>query len=109
MVYVNGTPLNSFTLEARQVVITPLVKAGANEIKLVSRRVKNVFTGNDIKFSVGGPAEWIPAKSKFEVKEIVKFEAMQGWEKDDKTGQLVNQAAPESDTIERVIPFVLEK
>ncbi len=109
MVYVNGTPLNSFTLETRQVVITPLVKAGANEIKLVSKRVKNVFQDNDIKFSVGGPAEWIPAKSAFEVKQIVKFDAMQGWERDKKTGQMVNKDNPESDTIERVIPFTLEK
>jgi len=109
MVYVNGTPLNSFTLEERQVVITPLLKPGANEIKLVSKRVKNVFKSNDIEFTVGGPAEWVPANSKFEMKEIVQFKAMQGWEQDKKTGQLVNQANPESDTIERVIPFVLEK
>ena len=109
MVHVNGTPLNSFTLEQRQVVITPLVKAGANEIKLVSKRVKNVFQDNDITFSVGGPAEWVPAKSGFVLKQIVKFDAMQGWERDKKTGQMVSKDNPESDTIERVIPFTLEK
>ena len=108
MVYVNGTPMNSVLLQERQMVLTPLLKKGTNEIKLVSRRIKDVFADNDILFTVGGPAEWVPPQKKFEVKQIVKFEAMQGWEKDDRTGQLKNTANPESDTIERVISFTME-
>jgi Mg-chelatase subunit ChlD len=108
MVYVNGTPLNSVLLQQRQMVVTPLIKKGPNEIKLVSRRIKNVFAGNDILFSLGGPAAWVPAKKNFEVKQIVKFEAMEGWEKDDRTGQLKNTANPEADTLERVISFNVE-
>lgn len=56
-VFVNGTPLNTFTVSSRQVVITPYLKQGKNEIKLISTRVKNAIRQNDIEFQVGGPAE----------------------------------------------------
>ena len=35
-VFINGTPLNSFTSQPRQVVITPLLKDGDNELRLVT-------------------------------------------------------------------------
>lgn len=42
----------------------------------------------------------------FVVTPILQFKAMQGWTRDGKTGQLVNPAKPDSDTVERVISFM---
>lgn len=107
-VWVNGTPLNTFAGESRQIVITKLLKPGKNEIKLVSGRVPNVIVGNDVEFLIGGPAEWNVSENKFTLTPITTFNAMQGWKKDPKSGQLVNQANAQADTIERVIPFMLK-
>jgi hypothetical protein len=107
-VVVNGTTLTSFTLEQRQVVITSLLVEGKNEIRLISKRVPNVLVDNDILFSVAGPAEWNVARNEYVMKPIVEFSAMQGWQRDEETAQLVNPAAPEADAIERVVPFVLK-
>jgi hypothetical protein len=108
-VFVNDTPLNSFILAERQVVITPLLKKGKNEIKLVSSRVDNAVYANDIILSVAGPAEYHAARRKFEAKPIVEFKAMQGWEHEKKTGQLVSKADPHAKTIERIVPFFLDE
>lgn len=107
-VWINGTPLNSFTLAARQIIITDLLKPGKNEIKLVSSRVRNVIRDNDIEFAVGGPAEWNVTRKQYVLTPIVQFKAMQGWKQDPKTGQRINPMKPDADTIERVIPFVLK-
>jgi hypothetical protein len=40
---------------------------------------------------------------------IVEFKARQGWQQDAATGQLINPAAFDSETIERVISFVLKE
>jgi hypothetical protein len=108
-VFVNGTPLNSFLLEGRQVVITPLLKQGKNEIKLVASRVKNAVRQNDIAVSVAGPAEYSAAQERFLVKPIVEAKAMQGWQQDKRTGQWFSKADPDADTVERTIPFFLEE
>jgi hypothetical protein len=107
-VWINGTPLNSFTLESRQIVITKLLKPGKNEIKLVSGRVSNAIENNDIEFLIGGPAEWNVSENKFTLTPITTFNAMQGWKKDPKSGQLVNQANAQAETIERIIPFMMK-
>jgi len=108
-VFVNGTPLNSFLLAKRGIVITPFLKQGKNEIKLISSRVKNSVEKNDIEFEVAGPAEWNVGKGQFLLKSILQFKSMQGWTLDSKTGMLVNRAKPDSESIERVIPFVLKE
>ena len=108
-VFVNGTPLNSFLLAKRGMVITPFLKQGKNEIKLISSRVKNSIRNNDIEFDIAGPAEWNVAKGQYLVKPILQFKSMQGWTLDSKTGMLVNRAKPDSESIERVIPFVLKE
>lgn len=108
MVSVNGTPLNSFTLQGRSIVITSLLKPGKNEIKLISTRVKNTISSNDIKFQVLGPAEWNVQQGKFLLAPVAQFASMQGWRMDARTGMLINPAKPASETIERVIPFVLK-
>ncbi|MGH9338942.1 MAG: hypothetical protein ACRD1R_04980 [Acidobacteriota bacterium] len=107
-VFVNGTPLNSFALQSRQVVITSLLKKGKNEIKLVSHRVPNAIRDNDIEFSIAGPAEWNVQEGKYVVQPVVQFETMQGWQMDSKSGMLINPAQPDSETIERVIPVFLK-
>ena len=108
-VFVNGTPLNSFLLAKRGTVITPFLKQGKNEITLVSSRVKNSIRNNDIEFDIAGPAEWNVGKGQYLVKPILQFKSKQGWTLDSKTGMLVNLAKPGSETIERVIPFVLKE
>ena len=107
-VFINGTPLNSFLLAGRQVVITSLLKPGKNEIKLVSARVKDSIRNNDIEFEIGGPAEWFVDKNQYVLAPVVQFKAIQGWSKEPRTGQLVNKFKPEADTIERTIPFMLK-
>jgi hypothetical protein len=107
-VAVNGTWLNTFMLAERQVVITSLVKPGRNELKIVSNRVKNTIRDNDYDIMVGGPAEWNVSQNQFNIAPIVEAKAEQGWRKDEKSGQFVNPAAPDSATIERTIPFVVK-
>lgn len=108
-VFLNGTPLNTFTTAPRQIVITPLLKQGKNEIKLVSTRIKNAIRDNDIEFEIGGPAEWVVAKNRYELGRVLQFGSMQGWKMDPKSGQLINPIKPDSETIERVIPFFLKE
>ena len=106
-VFINGTPLSSFTLAARGIVVTPYLKKGKNDIKLISNRVDNVVRDNDIEFEVAGPAEWYATQKRFVVKPVLQFKCMQGWTRDARSGRLINQAQPASESVERVIPFVL--
>ncbi len=108
-VFVNGTPLNSFLLSARQVVVTSLLKAGKNEIKLVSNRVKNSVKNNDIKCYIGGPAMWYADRNQYMVNPITSFKAMQGWSKDARSGQLKNPLNPKADSIEHTIAFMVKE
>jgi len=107
-VYLNGTPFNSFMVGTRQIVVTSLVKPGRNELKLVSNRILNAISSNDVEISLAGPAEWNVSQNQFMVKPIIEAKAGQGWQKDSKSGQLVNPAAPGSSTIERVIAFMIK-
>ena len=107
--FVNGHEVSTFVGRERQVVITPYLVKGENTIKLISARVPNVVANNDVKFWVGGPAEYNATKGRFEVKPLNQFEAMQGWKRDPKTGQLINQAKAGAETIEREIKFTLDE
>lgn len=108
-VFVNGTALNSFVLAKRQIVITPYLQAGKNEIKLISTRVKNSVRDNDIAFEVLGPAEWNVQRAGYVLAPLVQFKTKQGWKMEPKSGMLINPVKPDSETIERVIPFVLKE
>ena len=90
-VFVNDTPLNSFLLDTREVVITPLLKQGRNEIRIVSSRVPNAIEDNDINFEVSGPARYNALKMNFEAGPICQFKTLQSWGRDKRTGQLVNK------------------
>jgi len=107
-VFVNGHALNTFLGHERQVVITPYLKKGENVIKLVSHRVPDAIANNDVKFKVGGPAEYNVGQGRYDLSPVAQFEAMHGWKRNDKTGQLVNQAKGDPDTIEREIRFTLD-
>ncbi len=108
-VTINGTPLNSFALAGRTIVITPYLKQGKNEIKLVSTRVKNSIRDNDIAFQILGPAEWNVQQGKFLLAPVLQFRTKQGWTIDTKSGLLINPIKRDSETIERVIPFMLKE
>jgi hypothetical protein len=108
-VTINGQPLNTFTAAPRQIVITPFLKPGANEIRLVSARVKNCLADNDLKFSVGGPAEYDVGAAKFTFPVIRQFEGSTGWTRNKQSGQLVNPSDPSAETIEQVISFEIAK
>jgi hypothetical protein len=107
-IFVDGTPLNTFTSRARDVVITSLLHAGRSEIALVSSRVAGVVQDNDIEFTLFGPVEWEVQQKTFVGPKVVQFSSMQGWRRDAKTGSLTNAGAATADKIERVILLVLK-
>jgi hypothetical protein len=107
-VLVNGTPLNTFTTKERTVVITPFLKKGRNEIKLVSSRIDHAIADNDIEFEILGPAVWSATDSKYMLKPILQFKSLQGWSKDKISGRLVNRAKTDAGEVERVIPLILK-
>jgi hypothetical protein len=108
-VFVNGQPLNSFVLSSRQVAITPLLKLGRNEVKLVSTRVKDAFTDNDMTIEVAGQAEYRARESRWMIQPILSLEAMQGWSREDESGQLTSPAAQDEETIERTVVFYVDE
>jgi hypothetical protein len=108
-VFVNGHALSTFVGRERHVVITPYLRKGENVIKLVSNRVPDAIAHNDVKFKLSGPAEYSVTRGRFELGPVAQFEAMSGWKRDAKTGQLVNQAKGNPDTIEREIKFTLDQ
>jgi hypothetical protein len=108
-VFVNGSPLNSFLGGSRQVVITPLLKQGKNEIKLVTHAVADAFGDNEITFDVGGPCKYNAPKMSFEMDPVIQLKAMQGWERSGATGQLINADDPEARSLERTVTFFLEE
>jgi hypothetical protein len=108
-VYVNGRALNSFMLHERYVVITPLLRQGKNEIKVISPRVKNSLRQNDLTLTVAGPAEYIPVQKQFRVKPIAEAKAMTGWKRDKRTGQLMHKNDPVAEEDERILTFTLDE
>lgn len=107
-VFVNGQAVNTFLGEERQVVITPFLKKGENVIKVASHRVKDAIADNNLHFSVGGPAEYNVARGRFEIGPVTQFDAMNGWKRHEKSGQLVPLAKGDPDTIEREVKFTLD-
>lgn len=108
-IWVNGTPLSTFTSNHRDVVITSLLRPGRNDIKVVSRRIKGIVQDNDIEFTVFGPVEWNVQQNTHVGSPVLTFGSMQGWQRDPKTGELMNGADPEADQVERVIPLLIKQ
>jgi hypothetical protein len=107
-VFVNGTPLNTF-VKRREVVVTPLLKKGKNEIRIVSTRVTDCLADNTTRVMLAGPAEWVAGRQRFQVKPLVERSGLTGWERDRKTGQLVNKVKPGENEIEFVTTFNLDE
>lgn len=109
-VEINGKPLNSFLMVKRHLKITDLVNPkGENEIRLITKRVHNYVENNDTTISVGGPAEWSVVKKDYQLAPVVEFKCLEGWVRDQKSGQLVSKEKPDADTVERVIKFTLDE
>jgi hypothetical protein len=107
-IFVNGTGLNSFVMQNRELVISPLLKPGRNEIKLVSSRIDNIIDrGNDITITLFGPLEYNAAQGKYTGPQVLQIDSRAGWDKDPKSGLLVNKANPGSGQLEQVFPFVV--
>jgi hypothetical protein len=107
--FVNGTPLNSFMMGQRDVVITSLLKKGKNEIKLVTSPIKNQLQNNATSVKVRGPAEYSVAQGKFLLPAILDVWSSEGWVRDRKNGQLVVKDQPKAENFERVLTFNLEE
>lgn len=105
---VNGHVLNTFLAPERQIVISPYLKKGKNEIKVISTRVDQIVGRNDVEFSIAGPARWNTTQAQYTLKPVLQFKAMQGWTRDEETGRLINASNPKSDAVERVIPFMIK-
>lgn len=108
-VFVNGTPLNTFVGSSRQVVITPLLKEGKNEVRITSSRVRNALAENDVTVDVTGPVAYNARNQRFEGKPVLQFQAMQGWQREEQSGQLISQADPQAEEITRALPFFLDE
>jgi hypothetical protein len=105
---INDTPLSSFLMAKRRLNISSLLKPGKNEVKIVSHRVKDSIDNNDIECFIGGPAVWSVGKRKYIYKTITEFTAMQGWQKNETTGQLVSSADPKAEMIGRTLVFMIK-
>jgi len=108
-VFVNGTPLTSFLGAEREILITSLLKEGKNDFKVVSSRSKDVLQDNDVRVQVIGPLHYNPRRERFEGKPVVELRAMQGWERERQSGQLVAKADRQADSIERNVAFMLDE
>jgi len=108
-VWVNGQAFNTFLGGKRQIVVTPYLRKGENTIKVVSQRVPNVIANNNVKCWVGGPAEYNVTKGRYEMTPLKQFDAMNGWKRDSKSGQLTNTVKAGSDTIEREYKLTLDQ
>jgi hypothetical protein len=107
-VSVNGTPLTTFLGQAREeLVITPLLRQGRNEIKVVSFGVTGLMERNKVEFKVAGPAEYSARQKKYLVKTLLNFHGNEGWEQDEKSGLWHVAGKPQGDRLERVIPLDL--
>jgi hypothetical protein len=107
--WVNGQPVGGFAGLDRETVITPLLKKGRNEVKMVSRKVKNSASDNEFYISLAGHALFNRQAQKYEIKPIMQLQGMFGWERDQRTLELKGRADPRAEQIERVIPFYLEE
>jgi Zn-dependent protease with chaperone function len=108
-VFVNGTPLNTFLFSERDVVITPLLKAGRNEITLVSKRIANGVRDNDIQFAIYGPVQWNVGQNTFTGPVVVEFGSLQGWKHEPSSGAWISVANPAAESVERTISLLVKE
>ena len=105
---VNGKSLGSFHAGERSIPVTDLLKAGDNEIRVVSESVANQLADIDITFDLFGPVSYDVAKKEFVGKKVTSFKAMQGWKRNATTHVLEVAGKPGETKYERVITFRME-
>ncbi len=108
-VFVNGTPVSSRLAGERLIRITPLLKAGRNEVKVVTRPVSGALEHDDLTVQVGGPLKYSPAEEKFLFTPVAEAKAMSAWKHDEVTGQVVGKGDPSQAEFVRTLSFVLDE
>ena len=107
-VSVNGKPLGSFMGGRRSLNVSPLLKAGENEIRLTTEAIANQLHYSDTTFEIIGPLSYSPARSEYLGRKVLKFQALEGWTQDRNSGVVHVKGNPGKTTHERVIRFTLE-
>jgi len=109
-VSINGTMLNSFVGNRRNVAVTPLLKKGENELKLITHRVGGpAAPANDVKLQLVGPARYNAAKKMHEFAFIRELSSLEDWEQDPQTKQYRPREKPDADHVERSFAFTVEE
>jgi hypothetical protein len=107
-VFVNGTPLTTFVgTHRKQIVITPLLHKGKNEVKFVTRRTGFLGSNHD-HFVAGGPAEYNVKSERHLISPVAKFFSNQGWSQDKKKAHWIVEGKPDADTHTQTISIYLE-
>lgn len=108
-VFINRTPLNTFLFCERDVVITPLLKVGRNEITIITKRIANVVGDNDIHLVIYGPVQWNVGQNAFTGPVVAEFGSLQGWKQDPNSGTWTNAANGSADSVERTISVFVKE
>jgi hypothetical protein len=107
-VSLNGRSLGGFHATERVLVVTDLLKAGDNEIRLATEPVANQLSDVDVTFELFGPVAYDVAKREFIGPKVTSFKAMQGWKRNKSTHVLEVAGKPGAEKHERTINFRLE-
>lgn len=106
--YVNGTPLTTFYNCPREIVVTPLLKSGQNEVRLVTHRIANNSRGDHQHFRIIGPVRYSPKDQKFVGEQVAEFKSMTGWERVEESQQLVYKGQPNVEQSEELFQFTIK-
>jgi len=104
----NGKSLGSFHATERALVVTDLLKAGDNEIRIATEASANQLADIDITFEVFGPVSYDVARKEFVGPKVTSFKAMQGWKRNRTTHVLEVSGKPGADKHERTMTFRME-
>jgi hypothetical protein len=107
-VSINGKSLGSFHATERGIVVTDMLKAGDNEIRVSTEAVANQLADIDVTFDLVGPVTYDVARKEFVGPKVTSFTAMHGWKRNKSTHVLEAGGKPGADKSERTIAFRLE-
>eukprot|EP00913_Durusdinium_trenchii_P008797 g8263.t1 len=101
-IFVNGTPLTTFSSTPRRAVVTDLLKPGYNTIRLVTHRVEGSLADNDIQIRMSGPV----AGSDKSRRGLLWMSALTGWRRNAE-GKFTNADGADSIRLDREITLYL--
>jgi len=104
-VQINDHLVTTFFNTDRSLVITPFLNTGKNVVKVISKRVANNTYGSSQGFQIVGPLEANAQKKTLTGPVALTFKSMDGWERVEKTQQLVYKSQPQVDSSEEVLTF----